>query len=509
MAGNKFSTKSVPVNVKKLSGGINTTAGPLGLAENEFSSLLNIDFDKFGSFAKRNGYTALNTTAYNSGAQWTGLKWFELASGTRYLVGTCGNRITKMDDLDGTWDDITGALAITPGNLTSFAVFRNTLLGTNRVDLPFKWTGTGNCSQMTVPTGLTTASCVEVFSSYTFLGNVAVSGTAYKSRVYWSALDSITSWDSADFNDVSRDDGQTIVAIKTLADRLVIFKERSIYLAFFTGDADFPFTFQKSGSHVGCAAQFSIQETENGLVFLSSDGIYFFDGNNSYKISDRINATLQGYNSLKFSQACSVVQNSKNRYWLSLPGASSNTNNSVITWDSFNNALSIYDGIAISCMAIVYANGSDERPYFGDYSGFVYRGDTGLDDYPLNVKTAIDAYAYTHWMDFDDLVDQKGVPNVYIYYSIEAGTLTFSYSYDFDESNVQYSTTFSMNSSTSLYDLATYNSTATYASTGGRFTRRDLTGRGRVVRFRFLNNSLSETFRIDGFGAFGHLQTNV
>src|SRR6185436_14524767 len=109
-----------------------------------------------------------------------------------------------------------------------------------------------------------------------------------KSRVYWSALDSISSWDVADFNDVSRDDGQTIVCLTTLADRLVIFKERSIYLAFFTGDADFPFRFQKSNSAVGCIAQHSVQEVDNGLVFLATDGIYFFDGNNSYKISDRI-----------------------------------------------------------------------------------------------------------------------------------------------------------------------------------------------------------------------------
>jgi len=35
----------------------------------------------------------------------------------------------------------------------------------------------------------------------------------------------------------------------------------------------------------------------------------------------------------------------------------------------------------------------------------------------------------------------------------------------------------------------------------------DLRGRGRVVRFKFSNNTLSETFQIDGFGQLPYLNT--
>lgn len=507
MAGSGFTSKSIPISFKRLNGGLNSTAGPLGLEPNEFSDLQNIDFDKYGSFGKRNGYTALNTSAFNSSARWTGLTWFELASGTRYIVGTCGNKIAKMDSLDGTWDDITGSLTITAGSLADFTVFRDNLLGTNGVDAPFLWTGTSNASAMTVPSNLTTAKYIEVFQSYTFLANVTVSSTTYKSRVYWSGLDSITSWDSADFNDVMRDDGQTITGIKSLGDRLVIFKERTIHLAFFTGDPDIPFTFQQSKSAVGCIAPFSIQEVDNGLVFLSTDGIYYFDGNNSFKVSDRITTTLQGYNTTGFVNACSMYLHDKNRYYLALPGASSSTNNKVIIWDSFNNALSIYSGMAPSAMTTIYNSGIQERPYFGDYSGFVYRADIGSIDYPLNVATAISAYAYTRWMDFDDLCDQKGIPNIYLYYQNQNATLTLAYSYDFEEGD-QYTQTLSTSASSSLYGSSVYG-TAVYAGTGGRSTRRDLTGRGRVVRFKFANATISETFRIDGYGTFAHLQTNV
>src|SRR6185503_19253033 len=112
----------------------------------------------------------------------------------------------------------------------------------------------------------------------------------------------------------------------------------------------------------------------------------YFDGNNSQKISDRISTTIQGYNTTQFDECCSMYQHSKNRYWLAMPGASSSTNNVVITWDTFNNALSIYDGMAPSSMTMIYNSGIDERPYWGDYSGFVYRGDIGDNDNPLGVE---------------------------------------------------------------------------------------------------------------------------
>ena len=81
-------------------------------------------------------------------------------------------------------------------------------------------------------------------------------------------------------------------------------------------------------------------------------------------------------------------------------------------------------------MAIFLVDGVEERPYFGDYSGFVYRADVSgeLNDHPLNVETAINAYWWSNWKDFDELTDQKGVPQVYIYHKDTVGTLSSSLS---------------------------------------------------------------------------------
>ena len=509
MAGIEYTGKSVPYGVIANNGGLNSTASPLNVQDNESTDCQNVDFDIFGSVLKRNGYATLNSSAFNSGAAWNSLYWFEFGSGpTQYLIGTCGNKLAKMDDLDGTWDDITGALTVTAGNNNhvSWATHLDNALGTNGVDVPFLWTGTGNGAAMTVPTGLTTAKFVAIFANYTFLAHVTVSGTVHPSRLYWSAIDSISSWGSSDFRDVSKNDGQHITGIKALGSSLVIYKTKSIWVAQFTGDSDVPFIFSKTPSHVGCDSGHSIQEVSNGHIFHSQDGFYFFDGANSTKISDRITTTLETFGKNRFPNIISAFQKEKNRYWSSFTLSGGSTHNRCITWDSVNNAFSLYKGHNANCYAVVTVSGA-ERIYFGDYAGYVYRADTTTNDNPLGVATAIDGYYYTKWFNFGDLVDQKGVPHVTIYFQYTNATLTFAYSYDF-ESEDQYSQSFSTNAGSSVYGTAVYG-TDTYAGAGGGVTRRDLTGRGHVVRLKFQNNTTSETFRVDGFGMLPHLEAVV
>ena len=514
MANVNYISKSSPISFIKLNGGLNSTGGALGLDNNESSDLLNIDFDKFGSIVKRNGYSTLNGTAIANDPRSDGLHWFEFESSgtiTRMAVNIADGKFHKMDDLDGTWDDVSGTVSITAENHCDFESFLNTVFVANGTDKPFLYTGAGVAENMVVPLNLTTAKYVAQFNNYLFLANCTVDGTVHHSRIYWSALKDTDSWDSSDNIDVSKNDGQEITGIRVLEDRLVIYKERSIYNLFFTGDSDVPFILPdggKSSSPVGCVAPFSIQEAKNGHVFLSYDGIYFYDGSSSFKLSERItNTLLTSLRADKFTNARSLVQRNKNRYWLALTASGQTNNDRVIVWDYFNNAFSMYDGMAPSSLAVFYVSGVDERPYFGDYSGFVYRADTGTDDDPLGTTTAIDAYYYTNWINLEELISQKLIEHVYIYYQIASATITLSYSYDFESADT-YSQSFSSGTSSDVYGSAVWG-TATYAGAGGSVTRRDLDGRGRVVRFKFANSNLGESMQIYGFGLLANLETHV
>lgn len=509
MAGINYTSNSIVFNLIKSTGGLNSTSSGLNVEDSESTDCQNIDFNKFGSILKRNGYTTLNDSAFNSGAGWAGLYWYvKNTTGVGYLVGVCGDKLAKMDDLDGTWDDITGALTITDNDDTqiSWTTALDAVIGTNNVNVPFKWTGAGNGAVLDVPTDLTKAKFVEHWSNYTFLANVTVNATVYQTRIYWSNIDSITTWTDTDYRNVGNDDGQNITGLKALGDRLVIYKERSIWIAQFTGDSDIPFVFTRTQSNVGAESGYSICEVDNGHVFRSQDGYYYFDGLNSVKISDKISTTLQSYASTRAKYVPAVYQKSKNKYWAAESASGGSTHSKVVTWDSFNSAFSVYTGINANCFALVYYAG-DERVYFGDYSGFVYRADYGADDYPAGTQTAIDAYYCTKWFNFDDLANKKGIPHVMLYHQIASTTLTFSYSYDFD-SGFDYSQTILLGTSSDEWDTAIWD-TATFAASGGAVKRVDLTGRGRVVRFKVSNAIKAETMQIDGFGMCIHLETDA
>lgn len=515
MALKRYTSPAITTGLIKFVGGLNSTAGPLGLSEQESSSLQNVDFDKFGSIAKRSGYLNANSSAINSGARVTGLADYELSTGVRYLVTVAGNKVFQWNQssISGAPTDITGAITVTAGNLCSRTIFRDTALFTNGIDAPFQWNATGNCAASTVPTSLTAAGYNAVFQNYYFLANVTVGGVNYRSRIHYANINSISTWTDSDFVDVSRDDGQKITALGVLGDRLVIFKDRTIWVAFFTGNADAPFQFVQTNSAVGCVSHWSVQNTDNGIIFLSWDGIYFFDGFNSTKISDRLNTTFQSDMApSQFGNAVSMYQHSKNRYYLAVTSSGNSSNDTVITWTRsqttlVTDAFGIHKGWAPSQMETTYPDGVTETTYFGDYSGFVYKADTGTNDYPLGVQTAISSYYYTNWLSFEDLCDKKETLSVYLYYATNEATLSFVYSYDLNQGDT-YALTVNTSAGGSQWDSALWDS-GTWAGGLGSSQRLDLDDRGRLVRFGIKNSTLSETFRLDGIGTLTYAGSHV
>ena len=171
------------------------------------------------------------------------------------------------------------------------------------------------------------------------------------------------------------------------------------------------------------------------------------------------------------------------------------------------NAFSIYKGMAPTAMATFFVDGYTEQSYFADYSGYTYQMEVDGDDYPLGTKTAINAYYWTNWRTYQDLCDQKGIPQVYLYYRLNSTTLIFSYAYDF-EGKDQFSLMYSLATGVDVWGTMLWGN-GVWSGSGGKTRRLDITGRGRVVRFKFANATKGETFRIDGLGTMAHLETNI
>ena len=82
-------------------------------------------------------------------------------------------------------------------------------------------------------------------------------------------------------------------------------------------------------------------------------------------------------------------------------------------------------------MRACFLNSFQEQIYFQDYNGYTYQGDIGADDYPLNVRTAINAYYYTNWKSYGDIVDQMAIEHLVLYYAIKGGGIpSIAPSYD-------------------------------------------------------------------------------
>lgn len=421
------------------------------------------------------------------------------AVGDTYTNNAVTYTITYVS-VSGTAGSIAGTIVATGSG--SPAASGNLVRTSGSGDNPIAFT------QFAIDVNITKAKYVEAYNNYLFLANVSVGTTTYPTRIYWSNLQDPTTWLTTSFVEVAMNDGQQITGLRVLGNNLIVFKTRSIYIVSFTGDPDVPFILPgggKSNSDIGCVAPFSIQEVQNGLVFMSFDGLYYFDGFNAEKMSDRINPTILGLNQTRLSQIRSMVQHNKHRYIMSVPSSSSTTNDTVITWDWYLNAFSVYVGMAPAAMCTTYTSGFQEKIYFGDYSGFYYQMDNGTDDYPLNVATAINAYYYTNWKPFSDIMDEKVILHLALYYQLSNSILTLSYSYDFVDTDT-YSLTMNLSTSTDVYGTAVYG-VGKYAGTGGGQQRIDPNGRGRVVRFKFSNANTGETFRIDGLGELPNMET--
>lgn len=224
-----------PIDFYENTVGLTTMNSGIRVPNGAAKDLKNINLFPIGGFSSRNGYVRLNGTAFNSGAIMTSLYEAGQSSGTRLLIGTGGNMIAKMDSLDGTWDDLTGALTLTAGenNLWSWAILNDIAVGANGVD---------NCIQVsivpaaaTIGTGsFSSALFVVEYRGYMFYGNLVEGGTAFPDRFRFSNNAVPGTLTATDLINVHTKTGGTLRGGIVFKDRLLSFKENAVYEIIFS-----------------------------------------------------------------------------------------------------------------------------------------------------------------------------------------------------------------------------------------------------------------------------------
>ena len=175
-------------------------------------------------------------------------------------------------------------------------------------------------------------------------------------------------------------------------------------------------------------------------------------------------------------------------------------------WDYSLNAWTLYRDINVSSIETAFIDGKTEYLYFCDSSGYSYLMDYGRNDFPLGVMTAIDAYYYTNWKPFSDIVALKSVPMVVVYHTIDNSTIRFTYAYDFNNDDQYYEDINTFGAAGLVWDEGLWD-VGYWDATGGMLSVKHIEGRGRVMRLGFKNSTLNETFRIDGIGVYARGET--
>ncbi len=165
------------------------------------------------------------------------------------------------------------------------------------------------------------------------------------SRLYFSDLLNIEEWPILNFIDISPNDGDTGTGLHPADDYLVITKKRSIWIL--VGDSIDTFAVRRISSSRGNIAARSLLMLDKLLCFVSDDGVYFSDFSQTVHSSERLRQTWNEINHRRLNQAVSWF--AKQKLYISLPGAGSARNDTVLVFDAIRQSWYIIKDWHVSC----------------------------------------------------------------------------------------------------------------------------------------------------------------
>jgi hypothetical protein len=283
-------------------GGANLDSAPYSLDLNQARDSLNGVSTNIGSFQKRNGFRNISDDGSDPTKEIVSL--FPYNAATDFLIGV-GDDGAAQDIYSitegGVFTDIQGAATMSVGTKwdaiqapQTIDTVRGPLFMLNGVDTPLSWDGSGNVDTWTAPTSgsVPNGKYIAYHNNRVWVAGVA----ANPSKLYGSGLGNPGDWASPSgvTTDFDPDDGEPITGLGTIGPYLLVFKPSKTYVVFNTDTAG----YRRISDGVGCVANKSIVETDQGTFFLSTDqGIMTTDGSSVSPISTKVDSLLSDANS--------------------------------------------------------------------------------------------------------------------------------------------------------------------------------------------------------------------
>ena len=338
-------------------GGLNLRADQFNLAQNESPDLLNVDVDPRGGVSRRNAIDALNVTAL--GDTIYSLFQHSDASNNQILAAVKSSGNSKLywnNNASGNFE--TGAVesaaavvqfsgsqrpqAVTSNDTTY--VVNGSLLASEGTKSAVAWAGSNNCTTLTPDIDgsaghFPCARYVATWAEFVWVGYTLESGTAHKNRVRFSAVNDGENWTATDYIDIDiGEDGDYITAILPDADRLLVFKQNSVYAIYgFSRDS---FEVRNITRTAGCREGTSPVAGTPGVFFwYGEDGIFLLSYDRMAWAFERIKPAIDN-GSLTLTTAPSLMWFDE-KLWVSvdfqsgdnLAGSDQTNRRNTFMWD--------------------------------------------------------------------------------------------------------------------------------------------------------------------------------
>ena len=281
------------------SGGLNDSADPTNVADNESPKAYNVIVDEpLGSLRPRRGYDQCGVTP--SGNSATALFSYSKADGSEKLIVSDNATVWETPDCV-TFSTVTEGL--NTNSRPDFSIVRDDLWIVNGTTHAIVWDGstaTPLDGRANTPSPEpANGNYIEFWRERVWIART----NGAPSSVFFSALtdtagNDITpstgsvAWPATNEIAVDQDGGCPIYGIKSYRDRMYAFKgECGIWRIIFNNDEDIQVIKTLAG--VGTRFNSSIVEIDNLLHYVGPDGIYAFDGDTARRISDKIPATFE------------------------------------------------------------------------------------------------------------------------------------------------------------------------------------------------------------------------
>ena len=218
---------------------------------------------------------------------------------------------------------------------------------------------------------------------------------AENNNVFMSEPGKVTGWE-LNYSEYFVSGGEKIMALHSLQNALVVFKEKTIY-TLHTGDIN-PYRSQPL-TNVGTIATRSVAPAGKYLGFVAIDGIYIFNGAEAEKVSKHIQSDIDGY-----TLTNSAAVGYKNEYYVSFPtdGETLNFDADTLRTNSMGDGVvSFYKFTGYKSHVFLFCNGDGDNGFLfagvDQSTPYIARCDNGATD-NLSSETAIGMTIQTKYL---------------------------------------------------------------------------------------------------------------